>query len=78
MKEGRDDVYIGFEETMKMNQRRLSIAAITAKSNTLSKYEENNPSSILRDDGVYICGCGCGKGFDDCSNCFSQLCNDYL
>jgi hypothetical protein len=70
MKEGRDDVYIGFEET----KRRLSIAAIT----TYKENENNNPSSVLRDDGVYICGCGCGKGFDDCSNCFNELCQDYL
>ncbi|KAG2206571.1 hypothetical protein INT47_008588, partial [Mucor saturninus] len=78
MKEGKNDVYIGFDSIN--NNRRLSIASMCS-SNTLPKLniqssEMDHPSSILSEDGVLLCGCGCSKTFEDCSGCFSELCQE--
>jgi hypothetical protein len=70
MKQGMDDVYIGFDNSS--NHRRLSIAAITKPA------IEDHPTSILSQDGVVLCGCGCSRTFEDCNDCFRELCQDYL
>ncbi|KAI9252690.1 copper fist DNA binding domain-containing protein [Helicostylum pulchrum] len=69
MKEGKKDVYIGFDN--QNNNRRLSIAAICS-SNPAS--EMDHPSSVLSQDGILLCGCGCAKTFEDCSGCFNEIC----
>lgn len=64
MKEGKKDVYIGFNE-----HRRLSISAAIP-----FQKEESIPS----EDGMAsLCGCGCSKRFDECSNCLLRLCSEY-
>lgn len=78
MKEGKKDVYIGFDSIN--NNRRLSIASMCS-SDTLPKLniqssEMDHPSSILSEDGVLLCGCGCSKTFEDCSGCFNELCQE--
>lgn len=84
MKEGRDDVYIGFDDYSK--NRRVSIASITTTTTATTKSipkpplvhagtESEHPSSILIQDGFVVCGCGCSKGFSDCSDCLQELCN---
>lgn len=70
MKEGKKDVYIGFDNLS--NNRRLSIAAICSNNNTAS--EMDHPTSVLSEDGILLCGCGCAKSFEDCSGCFNELC----
>ncbi|KAG2233572.1 hypothetical protein INT48_009359, partial [Thamnidium elegans] len=70
MKEGKKDVYIGFDN--QNNNRRLSIAAICS-SNTASEMVDH-PSSVLSQDGILLCGCGCAKTFEDCSGCFNEIC----
>lgn len=79
MKEGKNDVYIGFDSHN--NSRRLSIAAMCTTSNILPKLiiqpsEMDHPTSVLSQDGVLLCGCGCSKTFEDCSGCFSELCQE--
>lgn len=82
MKEGRDDVYIGFDDYSK--SRRVSIASLTTPNTkpTLPKPmiqagtdSAEHPSSILIQDGFVVCGCGCSKGFSECSDCLQELCN---
>jgi CDGSH-type Zn-finger protein len=70
------------------NNRRLSIAAICAANSsnssslpklyTQQQQETDHPTSILSEDGVLLCGCGCSKTFEDCSDCFRELCQTYL
>lgn len=89
MKEGRNDVYIGFDTSLNSSKRRLSIATIcaTPTSNATAKVlapppskqqQQDHPSSILAEDGTVLCGCGCSRAFADCSDCFRELCDGYF
>ncbi|GAN06113.1 hypothetical protein MAM1_0112c05590 [Mucor ambiguus] len=88
MKEGKNDVYIGFDTSVNSSKRRLSIAAICATpsstSTTTKVYappsyqQQDHPTSILGEDGTVLCGCGCSKAFADCSDCFRELCDGYF
>lgn len=88
MKEGKNDVYIGFDTSVN-SKRRLSIAAICAtpsssitktNSQTISQQQANidHPTSILAEDGTVLCGCGYSRAFADCSSCFRELCDGYF
>jgi hypothetical protein len=89
MKEGKNDVYIGFDTSVN-SKRRLSIAAICATSSssitktnsqTIPPQQQANidhPTSILAEDGTVLCGCGCSRAFADCSDCFRELCDGYF
>ncbi|KAL4206170.1 hypothetical protein AB4K20DRAFT_1811874 [Rhizopus microsporus] len=75
MKEGRNDVYIGFNES---HTRKLSISAITWPSSANpdpSSPKPDFPETILAEDGTMLCGCGCAKKFEDCSSCILRLCH---
>lgn len=75
MKEGRNDVYIGFNES---HTRKLSISAITWPSSSNpdpSSPKPDFPETILAEDGTMLCGCGCAKKFEDCSSCILRLCH---
>ncbi|KAL7326839.1 hypothetical protein PS15p_209114 [Mucor circinelloides] len=91
MKEGKNDVYIGFDTSLNTSsKRRLSIAAICTTSSpattTTTKIytqpttsqQQDHPSSILAEDGTVLCGCGCSRAFADCSDCFRELCDGYF
>ncbi|KAL9558003.1 hypothetical protein MBANPS3_001103 [Mucor bainieri] len=90
MKEGRNDVYIGFDTAVNSSKRRLSIAAICATSSSTSaatakiyapppsQQQQDHPTSILAEDGTVLCGCGCSRAFADCSDCFRELCDGYF
>lgn len=84
MKEGKNDVYIGFDTSVNNSKRRLSIAAIctTTKANTQPISQQQGamdyPTSILAEDGTVLCGCGCSRAFAECSDCFRELCDGYF
>ncbi|KAI9499437.1 hypothetical protein BDB00DRAFT_534 [Zychaea mexicana] len=71
---GQNDPYTGFATDDV--RRRLSIAAICLPSDAPpSKRSSEQPTSILREDGIELCGCGCSQTFDACSDCFRELCH---
>ncbi|KAK4512988.1 uncharacterized protein ATC70_003699 [Mucor velutinosus] len=90
MKEGKNDVYIGFDTSVNSNKRRLSIAAICATSSASTpatrtfapflsqQQQQDHPTSILAEDGTVLCGCGCSRAFAECSDCFRELCDGYF
>ncbi|KAL0137274.1 copper fist DNA binding domain-containing protein [Mucor lusitanicus] len=89
MKEGKNDVYIGFDTSVNSSKRRLSIAAICATTSSSSgttkvyappqqQQQQDHPTSILAEDGTVLCGCGCSRAFADCSDCFRELCDGYF
>ncbi|KAI8138388.1 copper fist DNA binding domain-containing protein [Fennellomyces sp. T-0311] len=72
---GRNDPYTGF--TTEDSRRRLSIAAICLPSDTPTSKRSDQPTSILSEDGVPLCGCGCSQSLESCSDCFRELCQGY-
>lgn len=72
MKESTKDVYIGFSDYCGTNQsKNLSIPEICSEAQPSSTTD--HPSSILSDDGVLLCGCGCLKALEDCTCCFNDM-----
>ncbi|KAI7847828.1 hypothetical protein BDC45DRAFT_336661 [Circinella umbellata] len=72
---GRNDPYTGF--TTEDSRRRLSIASICLPSDITSSKRSEQPTAILNENGVKLCGCGCSQTLESCSNCFQELCQDY-
>lgn len=70
MKESTKDVYIGFDDYLYNNSKNLSISEICNETTM------DHPSSILSDEGVLLCGCGCLKALEDCTCCFNELCDN--
>ncbi|RCI03127.1 hypothetical protein CU098_012534, partial [Rhizopus stolonifer] len=62
MKEGTNDVYIGFD-----SRKRLSISSFLSPRQDQVQQE---PSSILLENGISLCGCGCSKTLEECPGCF--------
>ncbi|KAL0079008.1 hypothetical protein J3Q64DRAFT_1734411 [Phycomyces blakesleeanus] len=38
----------------------------------------NRPAAVMDQDGVMLCGCGCQKSLSNCSDCFQDMCEEYL
>ena len=69
---GQNDPYTGF--TTEDSRRRLSIASICLPSDVTASKRSEQPTAVLNENGVELCGCGCSQTLDSCSNCFRELC----
>ncbi|KAI9009933.1 hypothetical protein CLU79DRAFT_486099 [Phycomyces nitens] len=38
----------------------------------------DRPAAVMDQDGVMLCGCGCQKALSNCSDCFQDMCEEYL
>ncbi|KAI7900886.1 copper fist DNA binding domain-containing protein [Cokeromyces recurvatus] len=69
MKEGKKDIYIGFDMIIQQRQQQQQISIDSSIACSANKI----PSSILSDDGILLCGCGCSKSLETCSCCTHDL-----
>ncbi|KAG0036852.1 hypothetical protein BGZ82_003543 [Podila clonocystis] len=67
-----------FNSTLAMNMteseaRQQVVNAASAFASTDAAFKMQHPT-LLGNDGVLICGCGCGRPTVDCSDCFRDMC----
>ncbi|KAG0025957.1 hypothetical protein BGZ81_006720 [Podila clonocystis] len=67
-----------FNSTLTMNMteseaRQQVVNAASAFASTDAAFKMQHPT-LLGNDGVLICGCGCGRPTVDCSDCFRDMC----
>ncbi|KAF9387011.1 hypothetical protein CPB97_003069 [Podila verticillata] len=62
-----------FNSTMTEEARQQVVNAASAFASTDAAFKMQHPT-LLGNDGVLICGCGCGRPTVDCSDCFRDMC----
>ncbi|KAF9295088.1 hypothetical protein BGZ74_010974 [Mortierella antarctica] len=67
-----------FNSALAMNMteseaRQQVVNAASAFASTNAAFKMQHPT-LLGNDGVLICGCGCGRPTVDCSDCFRDMC----
>ncbi|CAO3600704.1 unnamed protein product [Absidia cylindrospora] len=59
-------------------QQQQQLSKYDALNKTASTKMNNDiPTSVLGEDGILLCGCGCSNTLDECTDCFQELCQDY-
>ncbi|KAI8975787.1 hypothetical protein BDF20DRAFT_914644 [Mycotypha africana] len=78
----KNDVYIGFNNSSNnLNNKRSLVPSIPTTSSATKVVDAaplNYPSTTLDAEGNMLCGCGCARRFEDCSNCYKELCDAYM